>query len=264
MKTYYVDFARDDTSETWRYKSEVGIDLMYSDVQKMRTETFEKTEIDEIVQWGFDDPTKERNLVDTDLYKDFKDWFDRHNHGYYVWKPYIIYDLLNSIDDGDIVVFWDCVPLYPKFSHSFLPFLNHIDENYNMIVGLQQFGLKHWKWTKPECFNLMGCTDKKYWKGLRQIQATWSVWKKTPKTLEVVGEWLSWCKKEDVVAHDINVSESTKKEHRWEQSILTNVAVKHKCHAIASRHSGIKLSSWFGKNLNKVAKNYEKCIFKRL
>ena len=33
-----------------KYKSEVGIDLLYSEVQRF-IETFEKSQIDEIVQW---------------------------------------------------------------------------------------------------------------------------------------------------------------------------------------------------------------------
>ena len=264
MKTYYVDFARDDTSEERRYKSEVGIDLLYSDVQKIRAETFENSQIDEIVQWGFNDSTKERNLVDTDLYKEKKSWFDKHNHGYYVWKPYIIYDLIKSVEDGDVVVFWDNVPLYPKFKYSFRPFLDHFNKNYDMIVGLEQYGLKHREWTKPECFEVMGCTSEKYLRRRKQIQVTWSVWKKTPKTLKVLKEWLDWCMKEDVVAHDVNANDSNGKKylyHRWEQSILTNIAIKYNCTAIASRGSGVRLNSWFGKNFNKIAKQYDKCRF---
>lgn len=270
MKTYYVDYIRDDTSDDRRYKSEVGIDLLYSDVQKIRAETFEKSQIDEIVQWGFNDSTKERNLVDTDLYKEKKPWFDKHNHAYWSWKPYIINEALESANDGDIVVYWDCNPIYPKFTKSFIPFLEYINDNYEMVAGLEQFGLVHRKYTKSDCFELMGCTDEKYTKGRRkQIQASWSVWKKTPKTMEVVNDWLYWCKNENVVACDVeNIcgkpNASKFLGHRRDQSVLTNIAVTHKCPVIASRFSKIKLSSWFGKNLNKIAHNYEKCNFKFL
>jgi hypothetical protein len=279
MKTYYLDFVRDDTSPSRRYKREVGIDLLYSDVQKIRAETFEKSEIDEIVQWGFDDPTKERNLVDTDLYSELRAWFDKHNHAYWVWKPYIILDLLKSINDGDMVIYWDCSPLFPKFSNSFLPFLEHINE-YEVVAGLEQYGLLHRRWTKKDCFELMDCTGKKYWRGRRQIQASWSVWKKSNKTIKVVEDWLRWCKNKNVAMCDLDnitnckigtsPNEASKglvegvHRHARDQSILTNVAIKHNCAVIQSRGSAMKLNSWFGKNLDNIAKNYNKCIFKTL
>ena len=45
---------------------------------------------------GHDDPSLDRNLVDTDFYNKVKVWNDRHLHGYYAWKPFIIYDLLQT------------------------------------------------------------------------------------------------------------------------------------------------------------------------
>jgi len=269
MKTYYLDYTRNDYGENWRYKAERSAQeakvSSYTEVQSLRKKLFELTEMDEIVQWGFDDKKQDRNIVDTEFYKERKDWFKRHCHGYYAWKPYIIYDLLQNINENDMVVYWDCNPIYPYFTCSFKPFLTYVDENYEMLVGLQQFGLVQPRWTKPECFDLMGCTDKKYTKhGCKQIQATWSIWKKTPKTVEFVSEWLYWCLQENVVAHDVNADKVPGGRHRWEQSILTNLSVKYKCNAMASRRSGIRLASHLGKNLDRIAKNYEKCRYIKL
>lgn len=265
MRTYYLDYTRNDYGENWRYKAEKSAQeakvSSYTEVQCLRKKLFELTEMDEIVQWGFDDKKQDRNIVDTEFYKERKDWFKRHCHGYYAWKPYIIYDLLQNINENDIVVYWDCNPIYPNFTCSFKPFLNHIHENYEMLAGLQQFGLVNTKWTKPECFELMGCNDKKYTKyGCKQIQASWSIWKKTTKSMQVVSEWLNWCEQEDVVACDVNATA----KHRHDQSVLTNVAIKHNCTVLASRRSGIRLASHLGKNLDRIAKNYEKCRYIKL
>ena len=73
-----------------------------------------------------------------------------------------------------------------------------------MIAGLEVFGLLHRNWTKRDCFELMGCTDRKYTINRKQIQASWSIWKKTPKTIKVVTDWLKWCKNENVIRHDID------------------------------------------------------------
>jgi len=222
MKTYYLDFVR--RRERW-YGG------YYHICQELRKDSFSITEMDDIVQWGFDDSSRERNLVDTGFYAEFKHFFDNKPHGYFAWKPYIICDLLNSVNDGDVVVYWDCIPLYPKFIGSFLPFLNYVDANFDMVAGVQMDCL-HAEWTKRDCFELMECTDRKYWNGTKQVQATWSVWKKTPKTMAVVSEWLHWCKNENVVRCDLdNVCEKPNykgfKEHRRDQSVLTNLVIKH-------------------------------------
>ena len=249
MKTYYLDYVRN------KYKKCYGGE--YRDCQKARADSFNKTEMDEIVQWGYDDPSLDRNLVDTDFYNKVKVWNDRHLHGYYACKPFIIYDLLQTVEDGDVVVYWDCNPLFSKFNCSFLPAIDYYMEVYDYIAGLQ-FGLKQRDWTKPECFDLMGCNHKKYWKGRKQIQVAWSLWKKTPKTLEFVSEWLHWCLQENVIAHDINANIGQMGAHRWEQSILTNLAVKHNSNVVCSKRSGLKLNSNHGKDLGKIMCNFER------
>ena len=109
MKTYYLDYVRDSGKATCYGGT-------YAEVQTARAESFSVTDIDEIVQWGYDDSSKERNIVDMDFYDEVKLWFDNKMHGYYAWKPYVIYELLNSINDGDLIVYWDCNPMFPTFN----------------------------------------------------------------------------------------------------------------------------------------------------
>jgi hypothetical protein len=259
MKTYYLDYVKDAPGND-AYGS------TYSLAQNLRKETFAKSEIDEIIQWGYDDTSKERNLVDTEFYKQVKTWFDNKMNGYFAWKPFIIHDLLTNINDGDIVVYWDCIPKFPKFDASFGNFLEYVNENYEMIAGLQTRAI-HTQYTKHDCFELMKCTDNKYFKR-KQIQASWSIWKKTPKTMKILTEWVKWCKNENVVRCDLpnvtgNCKFEKKVEHRWDQSILTNLAVKYQCTIINARKSNWKLAGNRGKNLNR-ANRYNECVFEKL
>jgi hypothetical protein len=108
----------------------------------------------------------------------------------------------------------------------------------------------------------MNCKDKKYWKGRRQIQASWTIWKKTKHTQNIIRDFFNFSKNENIIRCDlesITGKESTQfLEHRHDQSILTNLAVKHNCNVVCSKQSGIKLSSNHGKDLQKIMCNFEK------
>ena len=73
---------------------------------------------------------------------------------------------------------------------------------------------------------------------------------------------VDFSKNENIIRCDlesITGKESTQfLEHRHDQSILTNLAVKHNCNAVCSKQSGIKLSSNHGKDLQKILCNFEK------
>ena len=69
MKTHYLDYARDDETDSWRYK-DAG--TSYTEVQKIRNETFSVSNIDTIEQWGFNSEDREYNLKNTDFYQEKK------------------------------------------------------------------------------------------------------------------------------------------------------------------------------------------------
>ena len=256
MKTYYLDFVRRGARRYGGY---------FHECQDARKETFAISEIDEIAQWGFGDSSRERNLVDTEFYREFKHFFEIKPNGFFAWKPYIIHDLLSSINDGDMVVYWDCIPFYPRFSGSFIPFLNYVDAHYEMISGVQMDCL-HSEWTKRDCFELMACVDRKYWINRRQIQATWSILKKTDKTMKVVGEWMRWCQNENVVRCDLeNICGKANfegfKEHRWDQSVITNLSIKHHCTFTTDLIDNKPMHRRECKNIGLFAENYARCEF---
>ncbi len=78
MKVFYLDYVRDGGNPTCYGSS-------YGEVQKERANSFDVTEIDEIVQWGYSDSKLDRNIVDTEFYQDVSPCFDNIMHGYYAW-----------------------------------------------------------------------------------------------------------------------------------------------------------------------------------
>ena len=86
------------------------------------------------------------------------------------------------------------------------------------------------KWTKRECFVIMNCDEQKYWDH-PQIQATFSVWQKNPQSVGILDEWLRWCTTPGVISDDAAYPDINNfadfVDHRHDQSVLTNVAIRN-------------------------------------
>jgi hypothetical protein len=77
----------------------------------------------------------------------------------------------------------------------------------------------------------MNCDSLEYWDH-PQVQATFSIWQKNGKAVEFVDEWLIWCEQREVVTDEPNRLGLPNFDgfvaHRWDQSVLTNLVIKHK------------------------------------
>ena len=86
------------------------------------------------------------------------------------------------------------------------------------------------KWTKHECFVAMQCDSEAYWRQ-PQIQATFSVWQKCALAESFAAEWLRWCL-QPLALSDEKLRPDIREypefiDHRYDQSILTNLALTH-------------------------------------
>jgi hypothetical protein len=75
----------------------------------------------------------------------------------------------------------------------------------------------------------MGCDAPLYWDH-PQIQATYSIWQKTDSALSFAGDWLKWCMEPaalcDERVHPDIIDFDDFVDHRHDQSVLTNLALK--------------------------------------
>jgi hypothetical protein len=85
------------------------------------------------------------------------------------------------------------------------------------------------EWTKRECFVLMRCDESRYWDH-PQVQATYSVWQKSPHAEALLDEWLRWCTTPGVLSDDIVLPQVRNFpdfiDHRHDQSVLTNLVIQ--------------------------------------
>lgn len=157
-------------------------------------------------------------------------WLWDHPHkrgfGWYAWKPFIIMDALNKCEDGDVVLYVDAdtVPI----------------SNFSMLYdicresgGVMLFACEdrvHFHWCKRDCFIVMGLDHPKYFDA-RDGCARFMLFQKGPwLSQQFLAEWLTYSI--NPIANTFDPSTIKPEptgfiEHRAEQAILGNLALKH-------------------------------------
>lgn len=153
-------------------------------------------------------------------------------YGWYAWKPYIILQALREADEGDLVIYQDVGRREPVIiSHPLQQWGRYLlEHNQPCIAGVQ---IPDWGpnrlWTKKAAFNALGLQGDRY-EDAPQIQASWSIWRKSPLTEAFVREWAECCQCLDLIggklAEGIESEVAGFKEHRWDQSLLTLLALR--------------------------------------
>jgi hypothetical protein len=140
-------------------------------------------------------------------------------YGYWLWKPYFIYLNLLQMKEGDILFYTDAG----------VEFVNHVDKVLShMDSDIFLFGnnYNHTDWCKGFVLYDM---IKYCWPEQKQVQASAMVFKKSKESIQFVKEWLMWCQMPGFIDDTKSVKNSIEfQEHRHDQAILTNVALKHK------------------------------------
>lgn len=142
--------------------------------------------------------------------------------GYWLWKPYIIDDAIQSLNTNDYILYTDAgVEIINHITH-----LTDTMEDDIMLFGNHY---QHRDWCKREVFDKMNCHD-----GL-QAQASAMIFRGTGRAKSFVREWLLWCQMPDFI-DDLYWMEQYPnfQEHRHDQAILTALA----------QQWGIKLHWW--------------------
>lgn len=183
------------------------------------------------------------NKTDNDLPLSFKEE-NKHilNHikgyGYCIWKPYIILEELNKLNDEDILIYIDSTDLP---THNFFTYINNyfIDNDLLLINR----GYNNGQWTKRDCFVFMDCDEDKYYKHI-QLEAGVIALKKNSFNIKLIEDWLLYCKNENILVDKPNISGKENifnyKEHRYDQSILTNLSIKHGINSVYLNENIIK------------------------
>lgn len=174
---------------------------------------------DEIISYGEEDIDEQFYLSNRDLFNDVRGF------GYWVWKAYFILKTLKSLDENDICFYVDSTAV---FISSPQILINRCMESEGIVL-FENAHYLNYHWTKQDCFNLMGLLEQKYLFG-KQADAAFQLYKKNDKTLDFVNELLLYCSNYQIISDAPNITGDNHpefKQHRWDQSILSLLAIKH-------------------------------------
>jgi hypothetical protein len=150
--------------------------------------------------------------------------------GYWLWKPYFIFDVLNCVKDGDIVFYVDAGNIFinnPEKLYS------HFDEK-GIILFDNRDGMQNGECAenfiscKKDSFVLMNCDEDKYVYG-KHLNASYQIYKKNEFSLSFVEQYLELCKNEFILTDTPNEHGDNYPgyyDHRHDQSILSLFAIK--------------------------------------
>lgn len=191
--------------------------------QKILNNSAIKFGIDKTISWN------KKQLKKTGFYKKNKEILNqKRGVGFWLWKPYIILDLINKINEGDLIL----------YSDSGIEIINDLNPLFKICQRQEQNGVILFTcgghinkiWTKRDCFVLMDCDSKKYWDH-EQTLGSFQIYIKNKNSIKFLKEWLFYCQNKYIITDMSNISGLPNfpefKDHRHDQSILSILAVKY-------------------------------------
>lgn len=147
--------------------------------------------------------------------------------GYWIWKPYIIDRALKTLHEDDFLFYADAGSF---FIESVAPLIETMRRTSQDVVAFSLKRQKERMWTKNDTFVLMDCHGARY-TDTHQVEASFSLWRKTPFTLALAAEWLHYAQDERIVTDAPNRCGGRNfpefREHRHDQSIWSLLCKKH-------------------------------------
>jgi hypothetical protein len=108
--------------------------------------------------------------TDLDLENSFPDFWKQHSsfiksnrrgYGYWLWKPFIIYNTLKNLKDGDVLVYMDCgCELNNKGLARFKNYIETVKSQGYLFFNLEDQHIE-WRWNKMDLIKHLQIQDDK-------------------------------------------------------------------------------------------------------
>lgn len=166
------------------------------------------------------------------IYIQYRDIFDaRRGAGFYAWKAWCVWKAYEAAGQDDIVVYHDCGTGL-RYKTFFRPTrLLALALKKGCIAGVRspQYGPNR-KWNSRKCLKAMNA-DREDILNADQIETSISVWPKNALSELMLAEWKRFSFDFDSI-RDATPAEMAEQypdfvEHRYDQSIMTNLAWLH-------------------------------------
>lgn len=142
--------------------------------------------------------------------------------GYWLWKPFLIKELLNKITVDEVLMYCDSGVLLLADPSPLYDLCLHKEQ-----IFFEMPGNPNRRWTKRDCFVALGCDSAEFW-NRSQITGQCHLWKKSASSLERVESWLAFCKDPTLLTDSPSKAANLEgfEEHRHDQSILSLLVAK--------------------------------------
>jgi len=150
----------------------------------------------------------------------------KRGNGYWLWKPYFIKKSLEVLNFGDFLFYCDSGAYFIK------PITPLIDISLDCGQDIIVFELSHLEkiWTKRDAFILMDCDSPKYSESKQRL-ASYSLWKKSRFTMDLIHEFLCYSQDERIITDLENQCGHPNypefDENRHDQSIFSLLTKKY-------------------------------------
>lgn len=161
--------------------------------------------------------------IDKEFYEAHRSILDlRAGNGLWLWKPYFVRKALDTVDDGDIVLYCDAGSYFFK---SCKPMIDSMDDD----IWVSDIPLIEKQYTKPELMEKMGCEGQEF-SETNQIQGNFIAIRKTKRGIKFAQEWLDNCLDGDNLLTDTRYEKRAPEfkflGHRSDQSVLSLLTKK--------------------------------------
>ena len=159
---------------------------------------------------------------------------DDRGSGFWAWKPFIISKRLREVPDGDIVFYCDVGRLYPfkLLDQPISPYVRWMDDHgQDVMPGVEiPWDGQASVWTKRDAFVSLGM-DSPEVHAASPVQASFSVWRASPRSRELAEEWMDLCSQRSLISDDPSRGDLKElpefRAHRHDQALLTLLCLRH-------------------------------------
>lgn len=165
--------------------------------------------------------------IDSAYREAHKDIFDqKRGAGYWLWKPYVILDALESLQWNDYLMYVDAGVLYYS---SVRPLAEQLERDGQDIY----FSAGFWRneyWTKRDTYVLLNCDDESFYSAHR-VAAGYMMIKKTPLSVEFIKVWKRYMEDARLATDMPSCCGKPElprfREHRHDESVLSLLIKQH-------------------------------------
>lgn len=165
------------------------------------------------------------------LPEDFKEKHKRilsfkRGGGYWIWKSYIIKEVLSKIEMGDYLFYSDSGVLLMR---NLKKLIKVMEEDNQDVMVFEVCGCTDAEWTKRDVFVAMECDEEQYYKTTQRM-STCVLIKKNENTIKFIDEYVKYSQTGSIITDEENELGKPNypefRENRHDQSILSLLSKK--------------------------------------